>query len=192
MFTQRLITSVAAATLLVGGLTGCSLLEASPEVPLTGLAACALGKTWNLDTAKLAEAVQLELTGRGAGVVVTADGSQTLAWDLESRMTLDTDYTLTLTSGDAAALTVVTDKHVGTATGIAYINSDVAIPREWDASGLEVTTTSTLNDVAQETLPYTIVKTDLDDSVGIEITCDGGALTTHQRGSEITLTWAAQ
>ena len=192
MFTQRWITSVAAATLLVGGLAGCSLLEASPQVPLTGIAACALGKTWNLDMAKLAESVQADLVRRGAaGVVVTSEGAQTLEWDLASKMTVQTDYTLTSTSGPEGEVTVVTAAHKGEASGIAYINSEVAIPRNWDATGVSATTSATLNGAPLEPVPFGFVATDLDDSVGIELTCDGGTLTTHQRGSDVILTWTA-
>jgi len=189
--TTRRAASVALATLLLSGLAGCSLLEANPAVPLSGIAACALGKTWNLDTAKLSEALTADLASRGIAAVVSTEGSQTFAWDLESRVVLTSDYTITSTTGAADQLVVLTDKHSGTSTGIAYINSEVAIPRNWDATALNVTTESTLNGAVQEALPYTLVSTDIDDSVGLELTCDGGTLTTHQRGGEITLTWTS-
>lgn len=195
MFTARRslstrLTAGAAAAILVGvGLAGCSLVEVAEPTPLSGIAECSLGKTWQLDTAKLAEAVQAELLSRGVTVVAAADGSQTLTWGLDSKLVLDTDYTLTLSSGAADQLTVVTDKHSGKATGTAYINAEVAIPRDWDGTGLKSTTTATLNGAALEPVPYTLVNTDIDDSVGVELTCDGGTLTTHQRGSDITLTW---
>jgi hypothetical protein len=189
MFTARRATGAAAALLVAASLTGCSLVETSPPAPLTGLAACALGNTWKLDTAKLATDVQAELLSRGIATVVVADGSQTLEWDLESHVVLDSQYTLTLTSGPEDQKTVVTDKHAGKSTGIAYINSEVAIPRDWDASGLNVTTTATLNAAPVEAVPYAPAHIDIDDSVGIELTCDGGALTTHQRGSALTLSW---
>ncbi|CAN5312090.1 hypothetical protein BH09ACT5_BH09ACT5_00780 [soil metagenome] len=189
ILTARRAFSAAAALLLATGLAGCSLVQTAPPPELTGLAKCALGSTWKLDTAKLAEAVQAELGSRGVGATVAAEGSQTLTWGLDSAMALDTDYTLTFTSGPDDQKTVVTDKHSGESGGIAYINSDVAIPRNWDASGLNVKTTATLNGAELESLPYTLVPTDIDDSVGIELTCDGSTLTTHQRGSELTLTW---
>jgi hypothetical protein len=102
---------------------------------------------------------------------------------------LATDYTLTLTSGPDDQKTVVTDKHSGTSTGIAYINSEVAIPRDWDGSGLNVTTTATLNGAPLEAVPYELHPIDIDDSVGIELACDGNTLTTHQRGNDLRLTW---
>lgn len=187
---RRTTAGVAAAILVGVSLAGCSLVEVPEPAPLSGLAACALGSTWTLDTAKLAEQVTAELATRGVTATTTADGSQTLTWGLDSKLAIDTDYTLTLTSGAADQVTVLTDKHQGKSTGIAYINSDVAIPRDWDGTGLNVTTTATLNGAALEALPYSLVPTDIDDSVGIELTCDGGTMTTHQRGSDITLTWA--
>ncbi|MBX3100849.1 MAG: hypothetical protein KF761_14890 [Salinibacterium sp.] len=191
MFTQPLST-VAIATAMVIGLAGCSLIEPPPEAPLTGIAACTLGKTWNLDTGKLAEALTAELASQKVTAVVAVDGHETLAWDLTGKVTVDTDYTITSTSGAEGQQTVVTGKHSGKSTGIAYINAEVAIPRNWDASGLTVTTKATLNGADLEQLPYELVNTELDDSVGVELTCDGGTLTTHQRGSDIILTWSSK
>lgn len=190
MFTQRLATAVVAAALVVG-MSGCALVEVDAPTPLTGIAACSLGKTWKLDTAKLVEAVTADLATRGITATVTVDGSQTLDWQLDSKLVMDTDYTVTATSGADATLTVVTAKHSGTTTGIAYINSEVAIPRDWDATGLNVDTTATVGGVAPEAVPYALVNTDIDDSVGVELTCDGGTMTTHQRGSDVTLTWTS-
>jgi hypothetical protein len=190
LLTARRATGAAAAILVAVSLAGCSLVQTAQPAPLTGIAACALGNTWTLDTAKLAEDVQAELLTRGVTATVVTDGSQSLDWGLDSKVVLDTDYTITLSSGAADQQMVVTDKHSGKSTGIAYINSEVAIPRDWDASGLNVKTTAALNGVEQEALPYTLVQTDIDDSVGVELTCDGGTLTTHQRGSDLTLTWS--
>lgn len=191
MFRQRLAMATLATTLIVG-LAGCSLVQVAEPAPLTGIAACALGKTWNLDTAKLAEAITADLATRSVTATVAAEGSQTLAWQLDGKLVMDTNYTVTITSGADATLTVVTDKHSGKTTGIAYINSEVAIPRDWDASGLNVDTTATVAGVAVEALPYTLTNTDIDDSVGVELTCDAGTMTTHQRGSDITLTWTSK
>ena len=185
----RRSTAGALAILAAVSLAGCSLVEVAPPAPLTGIAKCVLGNTWNLDTAALAAAVQAELATRKVTAVAAIDGTQTLDWGLDSKIVLDTNYTLTLTSGAEDNQTVVTDKHAGKSTGIAYINAEVAIPRDWDATGLNVDTTATVKGVAAEALPYTLVPTDIDDSVGVELTCDGGTMTTHQRGSDITLTW---
>ena len=191
MFLKRLAIA-AVATTMAAGLAGCSLVEAAPPAPLTGIAACALGKTWNLDMPKLAEAVTAELATRKVTATVAAEGSQTIKWGLDGKLTMDTDYTLTLTSGTAEAPTIVVDKHSGKTTGTAYINAEVAIPRDWDATGLNVDTTATVAGVAAETLPYELKNTDIDDSVGVELTCDAGTMTTHQRGSDLILTWTSK
>lgn len=191
MFTaRRVMSAAAAATVVAASLAGCSLVEVAPPAPLSGLAACALGSTWNLDTAKLAQDVQAELGTRGITATVAADGSQTLDWDLESHIVLTADYTLTITDGEGETQRVVTDKHSGTSTGIAYINGEVAIPRNWDAKDLVVTTTATQAGAPLEAVPYTLVRTDIDDSVGVQLTCDGSALTTQQRGSDLILSWS--
>ncbi len=179
-----------AVTLLAGvGLAGCSLVEVAPPAPLSGIAACTLGNTWNLDTGNLAEVLTAELASRGITAVVGVDGSQSLDWDLDSKIVLTTDYTVTTTSGAEGAQTVITSKHSGTSKGIAYINAEVAIPRDWDGTGLSVTTKATVSGVDTDPVPYDNVATDIDDSVGVELTCDGNTLTTHQRGSDVILTW---
>jgi len=191
LFTARRVMAAAAAATVVGAsLAGCSLVEVAPPEPLSGLAACVLGNTWNLDTAKLAQDMQTELGGRGITATVAADGTQTLDWNLESDVVLTADYTLTITSGAEGDQTVVTDKHSGKSTGIAYINGEVGIPRDWSAKDLKVTTTATKAGAELEALPYTLPRTDIDDSVGVQLTCDGSALTTQQRGSDLVLTWS--
>ena len=191
LFTARRTTGAAAAILVAASLAGCSLVQTAPPAELTGIAKCALGSTWKLDTATLAADIAAELATRSITATVTSEGGQTLEWGLDSRMALDTDYTMTITSGPADQVTVVTDKHSGESGGIAYINSEVAIPRDWKDSDLEHTTTATVAGATPEALPYKLVNTDIDDSVGVELTCDGGTMTTHQRGSDLTLTWSS-
>lgn len=192
MFSTQRAGFLALSTALVVGLGGCALIEpAGTNKPLTGIAACAQGKTWNLDVAALAETVKAELGKQGvAGVEVAGDGKQSLTWELDGKVAMSTDYTLTITSTPAADQTlVVTNKHSGKSTGTAYVNAEVAIPRDWDGTGLAITSTGELNGAAVDTIPYTVPIIDLDDSVGIELTCDGDTLTTHPRGTDITQTW---
>lgn len=191
MFKRARILAVAAV--VVAGLGGCALVEPNTsEEPLTGVAACALGKTWQLDTTVLAAQVQAELAANGVGAEVTVDGTQSMQWDLDGAVVVDSNYTMTITSQPAADQTFVTTSvHSGKATGISYVNAEVAIPRDWDASGLTITNTGTVNDAPAEAIPYAIPVTDFDDKVGIELTCDGGTLTTHPRGGPITLTWTS-
>jgi hypothetical protein len=187
---RRLGAAVLAGSLAVG-LSGCALVQTSADKPLTGLEACALGKAWKLDMQDLTAKLTEELAGRGVTLTAaTAEGDTTFEWDLESKVVVTSDYTITLTSAPAEGqVLTVTSRHTGTSTGIAYINSDVAIPRDWDGTGLDVTVTADNNGTAVDPLPYELPNLDIDDSVGIELTCDGGTMTTHQRGSDITLTW---
>lgn len=192
LLTLRGVTAAALSVLLVAGLSGCSLLEpAGTNKPPSGMSACALGHTWTLDVGKLADAVKADLVKQNVAVAsVAIDGTQTLEWDSESKVVLTTDYTTTITATPAADQTItVKNTHKGTSTGVAYINAEVAIPRNWDATGLSVKSTADLNGAALDPIPFTVPETDLDDSVGLEMTCDGDGMTTHPRGTEITQTW---
>ncbi|MEO8094752.1 MAG: hypothetical protein ABI632_07450 [Pseudolysinimonas sp.] len=195
MFTARRAAVVALPALLVFGLTGCSLLQAQDanDAP-TGVAACALGHTWKLDTKDIATQVSdLLKKGNVAVTSVTADGSQTLDWGIKGDVTMDTNYTLTVTVTPAAdQSTVATQIHKGKVTGKAYINSEVAIPRDWADKDFSVKTTYVVNGKelgAKDPIPFTVATTDFDDTVGLELTCDGTTMTTHPRGSKITQSW---
>jgi hypothetical protein len=196
MFSTRRAGFVALPAALLVGLSGCALLDnTAAEEPLSGIAACALGHSWTLDTADLAEQIKTELTANHPEITaVTANGTQTLEWGLDSVMTVTTDYTVALTATTATpdqSLTI-TQTHQGTASGKAYINSDIAIPRNWKDK-LEVATEGELAGAAVEAkdLAITIPATDFDDSVGLELTCDGGTMTTHPRGGVLTQKWTS-
>ena len=195
MFTARRATAVALPALLVFALAGCSLLVATDsENTPTGIAACALGHTWKLDTKGLAPQVLTELQKRGIpATAVTADGTQTLDWSIRGDVVVDTDYTLTVPVSPAAdQVTVATQTHKGKATAQAYIDAEVAIPRNWKKTTFKVDTKFLVNGAApaaDAADPFTIAATDFDDGVGLELTCDGTTMTTHPRGSEITQTW---
>lgn len=195
MFTARRAAMVALPALLVFGLTGCSLLQAkdASSAP-TGIAACALGHAWKLDTADLAKQVDAALKKNGLPVTtVTADGSQTFDWKINGDVSVSSDYTVVVTLTPAAGQsTVATRAHKGTATGEAYINGGVAIPRNWKNTDSAAVTTFVINGkdkVAADPEPYVMVTTDFDDSAGLEMTCSGNAMTTHARGSQITQSW---
>ncbi|MEP6482035.1 MAG: hypothetical protein ABJA94_08530 [Rhodoglobus sp.] len=195
MFTARRAAVVALPALLVFGLTGCSLLqEEDPSDKLTGVAACALGHTWKLDTTDLASQVTAILKASNIAVsAVTADGSQSLDWGTDGSVVMDSDYTLNVTVTPAAdQSTIVTETHKGKATGKAYINAEVAIPRDWKDSDLKVATKYVVNGTElgeKDPKPFAIVATDFDDTVGLELTCDGTKMTTHARGGKITQSW---
>lgn len=191
MFSTQRTTSVVLSAAIVFGLGGCSLIEPQgTEVPLTGIAACAQGHTWNLDMAKLAEDVKANIAAQGAGVDVATSGTQTMMWDTDGAVVIDSAYTLTMTSVPAEGqLQTVTTTHTGTATGASYIDENVAIPRDWDATGTIVKTVGDLNGAPLDPVPYSVLNADLDDSVGVELTCDGNALTTHPRGGGVVQAW---
>jgi hypothetical protein len=189
--TQRATVVVLSAAIAVG-LGGCSLIEPQgTDIPLTGIALCAQGATWSLDTAGLATSVTANLATQGvAATAVTAEGTQKMRWDLDGTVVIDSDYTLTITSTPAAnQVQTVTTSHKGTASGASYITGNVAIPRDWDATGTIIKSVGDLDGTPLDPIPYTVLNADLDDSVGVELTCDGKTLTTHQRGGSVTQTW---
>lgn len=195
MSTALRSTALVLPAALVFVLGGCSLLSTGgDQEPLTGIAACALGHTWSLDTAALAEQVKTELTKDGVAVQdVTVDGTQILEWSVEGHVTLNTDYTLTVTSVPAAdQLITVKSVHSGTTTGAAYINGEVAIPRKWNDGefSIDISADNTGTELKTDEIGYVVPATDFDDSVGLELTCNGDELTTHPRGTNITQTWA--
>lgn len=183
---------LAGSSALVLALSGCSLLEStSNQEPLSGLAACALGHTWQLNFEDLAAKLTTELQQQGVPVTaVTAAGTQTLEWNLQGHVVLTTDHDVTLTATPAAdQLYTIVERHEGTATGAAYINGEVAIPRNWDGSGQNIEVTGDNNGAPLETIPWAIPPSHIDDTVGLELTCDGDTLTIHPRGGKITQVW---
>ncbi len=190
--TTRWVGALAVATVLVPTLAGCSLLQ-SPDTnaELSALATCALGHTWTTDLEEAATKISEELVKDQIPVTaVTADGSQTLEWSIEGRVVLTSDYTITITTAPAADQVItVTETHSGTATGAAYINGEVAIPRKWDGSGVNIDTVADNNGTTLEELPFPIPKSSFDDGVGLELTCNGDTLSIHPRGSSVTQIW---
>ncbi|MDO7882371.1 hypothetical protein [Antiquaquibacter soli] len=190
MFHRRLAI-LAGSSALVLALSGCSLLESGSKEPLTGIAACALGHTWQLDFEDLSAKVLAELQKEGVpATAVTAAGTQTLEWDEQGRVVLTSDFDVTVTAAPAADQTItIVEHHDGTATGAAYINGEVAIPRKWDGTGQNIETTGDNNGTPLETIPWELPWVGIDDSVGLELTCDGESLTIHPRGERITQLW---
>lgn len=195
MFTARRVAVVALPALLVFGLTGCSLLQAkdASDTP-TGVAACALGHTWSLDTKDLAAQLLADYKkGTLPVTALTADGSKKLEWGIKGEVKITNDYTVVVTVTPAEGQsTIATQTHKGTVTGKAYIDAEVAIPRDWKDKDFKVSTKFVINGTekaADAADPFAIAPTDFDDSVGVELTCDGDTMTTHPRGARITETW---
>ncbi len=139
----------------------------------------------------IAAKILAEMQAEGHPVTaVTAAGTQELDWDIHGRVVLTSDFDVTITAAPAAdQLITIVESYSGTATGAAYINGDVAIPRKWDASEMTVETTGDNNGTALETIPWKIPAASIDDSVGLQLTCDGEAMTIQPRGSKITQAW---
>lgn len=185
--------ALALTVVLVPTLAGCSVLglEEEKEQVLTGVAACALGHTWSLDLVDAAAQVTDVLTKDSIPVTsVVAEGTQTLEWSTQGRVVLTPDYTLTITTSPGAdqVLTLV-QTYSGEATGAAYINGDIAIPRKWDGTGVTVDTVVELNGAIVEELPFDVPPTSVDDSVGLLLTCSDSTLTIQPRGDQIVQTW---
>ncbi|MDH6181300.1 hypothetical protein M2152_001482 [Microbacteriaceae bacterium SG_E_30_P1] len=182
---------VAGSVAVAVALSGCSLLEAGGEPePLTGVAACALGHVWELDVADYAPKMKEEFARRGLGENVEITGTQRLDWNEKGHVLLTADMQLTLfvqVTGDFAV--TVNQQYAGDVTGAAYISGDVAIPRRWDDSAMTISTQPEANGSPIEESPWQLPSLVVDDSVGLEITCDGDALTIHPRGGKVTQVW---
>ncbi len=193
MYYRQRVTALALPVLVAISLSGCSVLTPPAPAPLTGVAACALGHTWKADLEALSAQVLAGLQRSGVPATeVTASGDLILDWSVEGHVVLTNDFELTIKATPAAdqVLTVV-QTYSGEATGAAYINGEVAIPRKWDGSKVSVTAVADNNGAAVDPVPFGIPDATFDDSVGLELTCTSGALTTHPRGGQITQTWSS-
>jgi hypothetical protein len=192
MFSRSRTALVAAsATLVMGGLSGCALLQPTvEEVALSDIARCTMGHSWTLDTADLAAQLLTELQRDHPVTAVDAAGTKTIDWGADSVVTVASDLAITVTTGTAEAPTTLTQTQIGSAEGKVYINGDVAIPRRW-SNDIEIETTAESAGAELEQLPFTLPNTAFDDTVGLELTCDGDTLTVHPRGSAITQKWTS-
>lgn len=184
-------TALALPVLLAVALSGCSLVTPPGPPAPTGTAACALGRTWKADLAALSTQISDTLKRSGIAVTeVSTTGSITFDWNVAGRVVLGNNYVLTIKTAPAAdqVLTVVQTVS-GEETGAAYINGEVAIPRNWDKSAVTSAVVANNNGTPVDPVPFTLPQVTFDDSVGLELTCAGSALTTHPRGGQITQSW---
>ncbi|WP_341954332.1 hypothetical protein [Salinibacterium sp. TMP30] len=178
------------AVLLV--LSGCALIEpADTSEPPTAMQACALGHTWELDTTDLSEKLLVELPIQGVPAnAVEPSGGQTLTWQKDGGVTIDSDLVLTITAVPKKdQIMTITQAYNGTVTGEALINVDVAIPQNWDASKYTIETSAVLGEEPVEEVPYTIPRSDFDDVLGLIITCEADAMTINPRGTDLIQRW---
>lgn len=181
---------LAPAVLLV--VSGCALIEpADTSEPPTAMQVCALGHTWELDTTDLSEKLLVELPIEGVPAsAVEPSGGQTWTWKANGDLTIDSDLTFTITAAPKKdQVMIITQAYTGTVTGKALINVDVAIPRDWDVSNYEITTSAVLNDEPVEEVPYTIPRSDFDDMLGLIVTCESDVLTVNPRGTDLIQRW---
>lgn len=190
---RQLIVGLSLPIVIVVALSGCSLLTPPAPPPLAGTAACALGHTWKADLDSLSTQVLNKLTSGGVPVTeVTTTGDITLTWSVEGHVVLANNYVMTIKAAPAADQVVTVVQTVsGEATGAAYVNGEVAIPRKWDASKVNTAVVADNNGTAVDPIPIKIPPITFDDSVGLELTCTSGALTTHPRGGQITQSWTS-
>ncbi|MGV8876780.1 MAG: hypothetical protein ACOH1K_04645 [Rhodoglobus sp.] len=184
------VVLLAPALMLV--LSSCALIEpADTSQPPTAMERCALGHSWQRDTADAAATLLAELPVAGVpATAVEPSGSQTLDWKKDGNFTLSTDMTFTITATPQAdQIMTITHAYSGKIVGQALINVDVAIPRNWDATAYEVTTTAVLNDAPVEEVGYVIPRSDFDDVLGLVLTCEAGVLTINPRGTDRVERW---
>lgn len=194
MFSRSRLVAVAASVAVVFGLSGCGLFVPQvDEEPLSDIAQCAMGHTWTLDTTDLSAKLLAELQRDfpTVGEVVTT-GSKVIEWgsDFGLDVTSDLTITITFTAPTPDQVVTVRQTQIGTASGTAFINTDVAIPRDWE-NGIEVETTADLGGVPQDRVGITVPPTAFDDTVGLILTCDGASLSITPRGASITQMWTA-
>lgn len=183
---------VAASAALLATLSGCALVTPrADEEPVSPIAQCVMGHTWTLDNADLGTQLLAELQ-RDHPEVTTVDvgGSKSIEWGEDHTVTIDSDLTITVTATTATPdqNLVLTQTQSGSATGRAYVDTDVAIPRNWNDE-ITVETTGQQADTALEALPWGLPATAFDDTVGWELTCDGGTMTLHPRGNGVVQRW---
>jgi hypothetical protein len=129
MITKRVTVALALPMAVVFGLSGCSLLTTRGEsVALTGVAACALGHTWTLDTTDLAPQIVASLLKKSvAGATVKVDGTQTMDWATTGEISVTSNYTTTVTVAPApTTITIVrrmsTPRSASLVTGITRLS----------------------------------------------------------------------
>lgn len=184
--------ATAGSVVLLAALSGCALVTpaASTETP-SPMAQCAQGKTWTLDTADLGAKLlaQTQRSIRGDIATVEVTGSKTIEWRADSTVTMTSDLTITMVTGGDNPVTV-TQTQAGTATGTAYVQTDVAVPRKWK-NDIAVQSAAEQGGAALDPVPFGPPNFALDDVVGWTMTCEGGAMTLTPRGGAITQNWTA-
>jgi hypothetical protein len=194
MFSLQRTVLVAGSAAMLAGLAGCALVTPSvSEDPPSPIAQCVMGHTWSLDLADLGAQLLAEVQRDHPEVTaVDITGTKTIDWGVDSHVTIASDLRITVTATTATPdqpLTIV-QTQAGTGTGRAYVDTDVAIPRNWKDE-IEVDTVAEQAGAPLEAPPYALPITAFDDTVGWELTCDGGTMTLHPRGNGVVQRWTS-
>ena len=193
MISSKRASALAVAPAIMLVLSGCALIEpADTSEPPTAMEVCAQGHTWSLDTADLSEKLLASLPSEDVPAkAVEPSGGQTLTWDKNGAVTIESDLVFTITAEPKKDQTmIITQSYTGTVKGKALINVDVAIPQNWDVSDYTVETSATIADKPVEELAYTIPRSDFDDVVGLILTCEADVMTINPRGTDLIQIWA--
>lgn len=189
---SRTAIAILSTTIILSALSGCALAGGSSSEPLTGVPGCVPGHTWKTDLVDLDKQLLSYLTSHGVKATeVVSTGSQEIVWAEDGTVELNTDYTtvVTVPNKDGSVITTVTEVHKGPSTGSIYLNGPIAVPREWDASAFSLDVTAEVGGKPVETPPFSIPATVLDDTVALDVTCNGSTMTTLAHNAVVTLTW---
>ncbi|MEO8094750.1 MAG: hypothetical protein ABI632_07440 [Pseudolysinimonas sp.] len=190
---STLTVGLALPVLVVATLSGCfpggSGGSATPAP--AGLAGCVQGHTWTLDVDDAASQLGAHFQTVGLSVTsVTGTGEQTMKWDADGAIDIETtNLTYDIEISQSASTTIgLKQVHNGPATGTFTIEGTKAVPSDWDASAYTVTTESTVNGVAG---PAGAINLPNDELGGVELalTCSGTTLTTLANDGIITWKW---
>lgn len=189
----RAVAAIAALAIAGVGLSGCSLVTANAPVRTPSpVEACATDATWILDTAALNEVASAAMHSAGLAVTVTVEGSQTLEWDADDTMRLDTDLAFHGVM-DANAAPGFEEVYAvkGTSGGVATFSGDTAVPRRWSEDlATSVTSTQDGSDAEPKwAWPFPLW---INDTVGLEVQCSADRMTIAGRGTHLTWTFTRE
>lgn len=175
---------------VLASLSGCTPPGGSGTPTPSGLAGCVTGHTWNLDVDDTAAQLLAHFQDLGLpATATTGTGTQTMKWDADGAIDIETEVSYEITINEAADHTLVlTQTHSGPATGTFQIEGTQAIPSNWDASDYHVTTTTTVNGTPSGTSPIELPDSELG-GVELALTCSGTTLTTLANDGFINFKW---
>lgn len=166
------------------GLAGCQLVRPNiPEYTPSPLETCVGAHEWTLDVATLATSTRDSMAEVALAVSVAVEGTQTLTYTPGvGSVVVDSDLTITASARHSDEVAVRTVD--GESTGRAYFSDDVAIPRDWDESRLDIVDSFTKGGTPVDPAPWRVTHSWIDDTVGLETTCTDDTLTLVARGTK--------